>query len=524
MEWLSAENVVAVGTAVLGVVASGVMVWYERRVPRRKRIGYRVQMDNPIGDDVRSGRANVRLGLFDADMDDATLVLLRVENDGSQSIDRDDYTGPEPHGLTAVFTDRTIRGVSVTQPTDIDHLMDHFTAQRGFGYEGNRLRIPRVPLNPGDHYKLLVMLSGGDVGAEIRLRGGLRDGEVHPNRSATPDDKAPVFSLPARIFTALLTLSVLALAGIVVFRDGNPIECEQGEVTVIGSTAFEPVIETLAKSYERKCAGAEIHVEARGSESGVAELAALADRSRPSARNVIAFSDGPLGDRLGLTGKEVALSVFTLVVNDGIDLGPSGLSVRQVRDLYQGRYKRWGELLPGTDEATADLPVVLVSRSDSSGTRQVFQDRVLGEWEQAQSTSLDCRPPDGTVTAVTRCELASTSDVLAKIAAQPGALGYSELTTAAHHEGVRPVPLDGDRADVNEIERGTSAYPYRDIEYAYTDGIPSEDSLTAGFLSFLDKESSRQVIRTQGHLPCGTPVGLRLCTDTGRGPLSPSGA
>ncbi|CAM5540006.1 Phosphate ABC transporter substrate-binding protein OS=Streptomyces chartreusis OX=1969 GN=CP983_19855 PE=4 SV=1 [Streptomyces chartreusis] len=98
------------------------------------RIGYRVQMDNPIGDDVRSGRANVRLGLFDADMDDATPVLLRVENDGSQSIDRDDCAGPEPHGLTAVFTDRTIRGVSVTQPTDIDHLMDHFTAQRGFGY------------------------------------------------------------------------------------------------------------------------------------------------------------------------------------------------------------------------------------------------------------------------------------------------------------------------------------------------------------------------------------------------------
>ncbi|MFD5859136.1 substrate-binding domain-containing protein [Streptomyces chartreusis] len=511
MEWLSAENIVAVGTAVLGVVASGVMVWYERRVPRRKRIGYRVQMDNPIGDDVRSGRANVRLGLFDADMDDATLVLLRVENDGSQSIDRDDYTGPEPHGLTAVFTDRTIRGVSVTQPTDIDHLMDHFTAQRGFGYEGNRLRVPRVPLNPGDHYKLLVLLSGGDVGAEIRLRGGIRDGEVHPNRSATPDDTSPVFSLQARIFTGLLTLSVLALAGIVVFRDGNPIECERGELTVIGSTAFEPVITTLAKQYEGKCAGADIDVQTRGSEAGVAELAALADRSKSRARSVVAFSDGPLGDRFGLKGKKVALSVFTLAVNDGVDLGPEGLTVAQVRDIYKGRYKRWGEVLPGADRATAELPVVLVSRSDSSGTRQVFQDRVLGEWERAQSTSLDCRPPAGAVTVVTRCELAGTGDVLDRIAEQPGAIGYSELGVAARHKGVRPVPLDGDRANVDEIERGDSAYPYRDIEYAYTDGIPPGDSLTAGFLAYLDKESSRQVIRTQGHLPCGTPVGLKLC-------------
>jgi uncharacterized iron-regulated membrane protein len=47
VEFLTAENVVAVGTALLGIAASGVMVWYERRVPRRKRIGYRVQMDNP---------------------------------------------------------------------------------------------------------------------------------------------------------------------------------------------------------------------------------------------------------------------------------------------------------------------------------------------------------------------------------------------------------------------------------------------------------------------------------------------
>ncbi|EPJ41577.1 hypothetical protein STAFG_1349 [Streptomyces afghaniensis 772] len=224
MEWLSAENLVAVATAVLGIIASGVMVWYERRVPRRKRIGYRVQMDNPIGDDVRSGRANRRLGLFDEapDMTDATLVLLRIENDGSLAIDRDDYTGPEVHGLTAVFTDRTIRGVSVTQPSDTEHLMDHFTAARGFGYEDNTLRIPRVPLNRGDHFKLLVLLSGGDVGREVRLTGGLREGEVRPNRAAAPDDTPPLFSRAARLITIMLTLCVVTLAAIVVAQDDTP--------------------------------------------------------------------------------------------------------------------------------------------------------------------------------------------------------------------------------------------------------------------------------------------------------------
>jgi hypothetical protein len=78
MKWLSAENLVAISTALLGLAASFAAVWYERRVPRRKRIGYRVQMDTPIGSDSRHGhgQANVRLGLFNdlPDMSDATLV------------------------------------------------------------------------------------------------------------------------------------------------------------------------------------------------------------------------------------------------------------------------------------------------------------------------------------------------------------------------------------------------------------------------------------------------------------------
>ncbi|GAA2637248.1 hypothetical protein GCM10010307_34620 [Streptomyces vastus] len=205
-----------------------------------------MQMDNPIGHDVRSGRANVRLGLFDEapDMSDATLVLLRVENDGSQSIADSDYTGRERHGLTAVFSDRVIRGVSVTQPAGTDHLMDHFTPAAGFGYQDGVLRIPRVPLNRGEHFKMLVLLSGGDVGCGIRLIGGIRDGEVHPNRSATPDDQPPLFSRAARLITVLLTLCVIALATIIVARDDTPppIECETGELTLTGSTAFKPVL------------------------------------------------------------------------------------------------------------------------------------------------------------------------------------------------------------------------------------------------------------------------------------------
>ncbi|WP_406007659.1 substrate-binding domain-containing protein [Streptomyces sp. NBC_00637] len=505
MEWLNAENVVAVGTAFVGIVASGIMVWYERRVPRRKRVGYRVQMDNPIGDDVRSGRPNRRLGLFDEapGMSDATLVLLRIENDGSQGIARDDYTGPERHGLTAVFTDRTIRGVSVTQPTDTDHLMDHFTADRGFGYEGNTLRIPRVPLNPREHFKLLVLLSGGDVGRGIRLYGGLRDGEVHPNRSATPDDTPPLFSRAARLISILLTVCVVTLAAIVVVRDAPPpVGCERGALTVTGSTAFAPVIREVAAKYRNDCEGARITVDPHGSTAGIRELAAAAADGKGSPP-VVALSDGPKPTGLdALRENRVAVSVFALVVHDDVPL--KNLSTADVRRLYLGQITNWEEV------GGPDLPVVLVSRDANSGTRQVFQRRVLGRGEIANS-SVDCVHKDDPTAPVVRCELDSTDQVLSTVAATPGAIGYSELNLAERAKGLHPLDLGGDPPSVDAIEHGTSDYPYREIEYAYTYGRPPADSLASSFLTYLTRGNGQDVIRTHGHLPCWTPEGMRLC-------------
>jgi ABC-type phosphate transport system substrate-binding protein len=173
-----------------------------------------------------------------------------------------------------------------------------------------------------------------------------------------------------------------------------------------------------------------------------------------------------------------------------------------VRDIYAGRYRRWGEVVPGRTEI-ADLPIVLVSRGDESGTRQIFQDRVLKGWERAPSTSLDCRPPTRPDGTVTRCELGSTRAVLDKVEEQPGAIGYSEVGLAKERGGkVTAVPLDGDWPDEERIDLGAGPYPYKDVEYAYTYGPAPADSLAASFLAYLDESTSQKVIRGKGHLPC----------------------
>ncbi|MFJ1600432.1 PstS family phosphate ABC transporter substrate-binding protein [Streptomyces sp. NPDC088261] len=515
MEWLSTENVVALGTALLGILASVGVLWFERRVPAHRRIGYRIQLDTPVSSAERSGRAGVRLGFFQENphLSDATLVLLRIENDGSQSIGDGDYTGRELHGLTAVFTSRTIHGLAVTTPPGEEHLLDHFTTAAGLRHAGDTVYLPRVPLNRGRHFKLLVLLTGGAVGDPIRVAGGLRDGDVSLNRATTPDDTPPLFSRASSMITVLLTVCVVILASIIVLRDDapSPMGCARGSLTITGSTAFAPVAEDLAAKYERDCEGSTITVDARSSAEGVRELDERGAAAKGGSPALIALSDGPKTagfDRL--RENRVAVSVFTLVVNDSVPL--KGLSTTDVRRAYRGDVSNWNQLRGPDGVRGPDLPIVLVSRNSESGTRAIFQRRVLDAFEQADS-STDCRHKDDTTARVFRCELGSTERVLATVAATPGAIGYTDLRSASTPDGLHRLALDGRFASVDAITDG--AYPYREIEYAYTYGDPPDGSLVSSFLNYLMRGSGQDVVRTHGHLPCASPEGLRICAEMG---------
>ncbi|MEV6329524.1 substrate-binding domain-containing protein [Streptomyces sp. NPDC051909] len=488
MDWVSPENVIAVVTALLGVVVTFAVLVIERRVPRRKRVGYRVQLDTPVGDRV------TRLFNGRDDMTDATLVLLRIENDGGVSIGREDYN-QESHGLTVRFTHRRIEVAAASQaPFGSDDLVA----------DGSEIKIPKVALNPGDFFKVLVLLTGGEAGDEITVTGPIRDGGVHVNHSATFDDKPPTFSRAARRVTIALTACVITLAAIIVIRDDvpPPIGCARGTLVVTGSTAFEPVLKDVAKQYEHDCPGATVTVDAHGSAAGIRRLAEQGgQQGKDGAPELVALSDGPKPDGYPqLKDSPVAVSLFTLVVNDRVPL--DDLTLENIRALYRGDITNWRTL------GGPDLPVRLVSRDANSGTREVFQRRVLGRNEPANS-SRNCSAKDDPEALVIRCELDRTDQVLSTVTALPGALGYTELRNGSHPKGLHRMAVDGRRPDVAEL--GSSPYPYREIEYAYTWELPKPGSLTSSFLTYLGRGGGQDVVLGHGHLPCATPKGLRIC-------------
>lgn len=515
MDRLGTENIIAVLAILVGVAGAFVPVLVERRVPRRKRIGHRKQMDTAIGDNVRTGDANARLGLFDETpvMSDATLVLLRVENDGSLPIDVGDYTGPSPHGLTAVFENRTIRAVAVTLPPEADHLMEHFAPGTALGYESGRLHIPRVPLNRGEYYKLLVLLTGGPVDSGYTVIGGIQGGETHENHSAAPDEKPPLFSRLSQRVAIALSLVILGLASLILLPDAEPqpSHCQRGTLTLTGSTAFKNAAEELAEKYMKSCDDVTITVNANGSRGGIRDLAGMDAKSAADTQGsppVIAFSDGPRpSSYTQLSETRVAVSLFAVVLNDSVPI--KNLSTRDVGRLFKGEIRNWNELPGGPNR-----PVVLVSRGSDSGTRTTLQKRVLNGGSEMQESSSDCLTKDINPSApVVRCELGKTGQVLDAVSSTPGAIGYSELSTSASRKNTHRLSLNGHTPSIDHIQ--SSDYPYREIEYAYTYGRPPASSLASSFLAYATRGDGQDSVRTHGHLPCMTPVGLELCRENG---------
>lgn len=520
MSWL--EICLTAAGLLLGAVSIVTPFVADRRARRSRRIGFRKQMDIAIGHNGQVGGVDPRLGLFNdlPAMRDATLVLLRIENDGSRHIEESDYIDPSTqYGLTAEFPGRRVEAQDVTLPGEHANLMGYFENQPGLLVAGpSTLRIPRVPLKPGAHYKILVLLTGGREGGRVTVTGDLKDGTLHENHSLTPDEKPPVFSRRARWTTVGLGLALIAAATLpLLVPPPLPDDCATGSLRLTGSTAFAPVMAELAATYREHCDDRpRITVSAHGSRAGIRELALSGGGTDDEGATVVAFSDGPRPASYRRLGESrVAVSLFTLVVHDDVRL--TDLSVADVRRLYRGEIRDWRRL------GGPDLPVVLVSRTSGSGTRSALAARVLAGADEPPASSDDCVTRTARAAPVLRCELDSTEQVLDTVARTPGAIGYSELRAASPPDapgGLHPVTLDGRTPDPDRLSEG--GYPYREIEYAYTYGRPPANSLASSFLAYaVDDGTGKGVVAAHGHLPCGTPVGLRVCGGSHVLPQSP---
>lgn len=262
---------------------------------------------------------------------------------------------------------------------------------------------------------------------------------------------------------------LLPLIGLSLLMTGCAKWIDRGEsVTAVGSSALQPLIETVAEVYQTENPGEFINVQGGGSGTGLSQVQSGA----VDIGNSDLFAEEKKGiDAASLVDHKVAAVGITPIVNKGV--GVSDISLENLKKIFLGEITNWKEV------GGKDQKVVLLNRAAGSGTRGTFEKWVL----------------DGE-TAKRAQEQDSSGMVRQIIADTPGAISYVAFSYVT--DDVATLSIDGvEPTDENVTTNEWIIWSY---EHMYTKGEPQ--ALTKEFLDYiLSDEVQESVVGELGYIP-----------------------
>ncbi len=248
---------------------------------------------------------------------------------------------------------------------------------------------------------------------------------------------------------------------------------EKPAIGLDGSTTVGPIGDAFAEAF-MKSHNCSITVKKTGSGDGVAALI--------DGRCDIAMSSRFLKPEEFKTAveKEVYPVAHTIAM-DGVCIivHPSNpvkeLTGRQVCDIYMGKITNWKDL------GGPDTPIVAISRDTSSGTYEVFHEKVMKKQNMASAIEYVNANPQAH----------------ARVKTTPGAIGYVGIGFL--DANVKALKIDGVMPTKQTIAQGT--YPVSRPLFLFTNGYPKLGSLVHAFCIFYLSEEGQSIVEAKGFVP-----------------------
>ena len=237
--------------------------------------------------------------------------------------------------------------------------------------------------------------------------------------------------------------------------------CVTGSITVSGSTALQPLVDAAAKKYDAACPGATITVNGGGSGTGLTQVSSGGVQIGDS--DVTAESKLAAADAAKLVDHIVAKQGWIVVTNPDVT-GVTNLTTQQNIDIWTGKDTNWNQV------GGPDLPIVLIFRPASSGTRSTFKKLVLGGKTEASGGQTLTEDSNGAVTTA-----------ITKTNGAVSVIGFAYYNDPANKSKLNGLQLDGVDATVANMTGG--AYKLSADGHMYSNGQP--DGLTAAFLAYM---------------------------------------
>lgn len=235
----------------------------------------------------------------------------------------------------------------------------------------------------------------------------------------------------------------------------------QEKVTIVGSTALQPLTEAVVESYREVKPRTSITVQGGGSGTGLSQVQAGAVNI--GAADIFADQQDGIDERK-LTDHIVAVSGIVPIVNP--QLGIDDLSLKQLRQIYTGKVTNWSQV------GGPNLPITVINRAAGSGTRVAFEQVILKKGER--SINAQEQDSNGTVKEIVKNT--------------PGSISYISFAYLNKH--VQPLKIDGVKPTARNVT--TNRWQLWSYEHMYTQRKTTK--ATREFINYMRTKKVQQTL------------------------------
>lgn len=244
----------------------------------------------------------------------------------------------------------------------------------------------------------------------------------------------------------------------------------QGSITASGSSALLPLVQQAADTFMKEHPNVIVTVSGGGSGTGLKQVS----QGAVDIGNSDVYAEEKLekDQAAQLVDHKVATVLVGAVVNK--ELGVNNLTKQQLIEIFTGKITNW------KDVGGKDLPIMLITRPASSGTRALFAKHVLDGASEASTSALET-DDSGTLVQTLKDNV--------------GAIGYVAYSYILKNPEIMGVAIDGNEPTLDNMYAGK--YHVWGYEHMYTKGEATSPSKE--FLEYMTSSQFEEKVESLGY-------------------------
>jgi len=251
---------------------------------------------------------------------------------------------------------------------------------------------------------------------------------------------------------------------------------QAGNLTINGSTTVLPIAQKVAEAYMKANPKVKISVSGGGSGNGIKAIIDGTTDIGDSSR-FIKDEEVKAAVEKGTYPVPFAIAYDSIIPIVHPSNPVKNLTLDQLKAIYMGQVKNWKEI------GGPAMQIVVISRDTSSGTYEVWEEKVMRKERVAPAALLQ----------------ASNGAIVQAVAKNKYAIGYIGLGYV--NKSVKPLTVN----DIKGSEKTTldGTYPISRALYMFTRGWPKGDALN--FINYvLHPQKGQKYVKDAGFVPLYT--------------------